>query len=300
MRRVAPLLLALTACATADDPSTTDDPVAGGDTDTLPEPAAPVAYSGGACPEIVDGANTGFTSAGAARKFQVRLPKDPTGAGVVFLWHGNGDTMSNFARAMGEDELGRLLHAIVVTPEKYVAPGDTFGAMLDWGAPPRVPDTDAALFDDVLSCLDAQFGVDRRRVFSVGFSAGALWTSWLIGHRADHLAAAVVFSGGTDGDLGVNPYATPAWDIPVLFTEGGASDQVVVNFHDMVNNQASQLRRDGSTAIVCSHTQGHTPPTGFRDWSWPFLDAHRYGLEPSPYADGQDPSGELPDTCAWE
>jgi poly(3-hydroxybutyrate) depolymerase len=235
----------------------------------------------------------------------VSLPKKAQGAGVLFLWHGNGDTSSNFSRAMQADDLAKQLHAIVVTPDKYAAPGDTFAMFVDWGVPPRDTTTDAALFDDVLSCLDSQYAIDRHRVFTAGFSAGALWSSWLVMNRADHLAAAVVFSGGTDGNAvgnEINPYSTPSWDIPVLLTEGGKTDVFagLVDFHEMVPTMAQKLRADGSTAIVCSHTQGHTPPSGFDAWSWPFLDAHVYGALPSPYADGADPSGLLPDTCAWE
>lgn len=295
-------LVAVQACGatTAVDAVDSDDTEAAVD-DTeldLPPPAAPKAYSGTTCPTIVVGANEAFASSGRDRAFTLRAPRRKKGAGVVFLWHGNGDTRENFDAYMGASAIADQLGAFVVVPD---AIGASFG--LDWAVPPNDPKLDATFFDDVLSCLAAQEELDLSRVFTAGFSAGALWSSWLVMHRSEHLAGAVIFSGGSDGSVGigpkVNPYKTPTWDIPVVLTHGGTTDEVAVKFQPMVESMASQLAEDGSTAIVCAHAQGHTPPTGFAAWSWPFLDAQRYGQVPSPYANEQDPSGELPGSCNW-
>ncbi|MCB9665222.1 MAG: hypothetical protein H6732_14015 [Alphaproteobacteria bacterium] len=272
-----------------------DDPYAG-----LPAPKAPAAYSKGTCPELVAGENTKFASGKRTnREFLLRLPADPEGAGVVFMWHGNGDTMEAFDRYLDAKGAAKELDVIAVIPE-----AGSGGYGLDWSVPPNDPSADATFFDDLLSCLDAQYGIDRRRVYTMGFSAGALWSSWLVMHRAEHLASAVIFSGGSDGSVGigpkVNPYAKPAWRIPVVMTEGGADDVVAVNFTQMSRSMAGKLRDDRSVAVLCSHTQGHTPPTGWNSWAWDFLDAHVHRSLPSPYADGEDPSGTLPAGCTWE
>lgn len=306
MRPLLALLpLVVVACTggttdTSDDDTDTDTEEGSTDTEPqLPAPAEPKAYSGDACPTLDKGTVTGFESAGRQRELIVRLPTKKKDLGVLFLWHGNGDTMENFDAYMGGQSLANDLGVIVIVPEAGAG-----GLGLDWAVPPNTPNPDATFFDDVLACLAEQHDLDLSRVYTAGFSAGALWSSWLVMNRADHLAAAVIFSGGSDGSLGVgpkvNPYKSPAWEIPVVMTHGGSSDQVVVNFKPMTESMAEQLREDGSTAIVCPHTQGHTPPSGFAAWAWPFLDAHRYGLSPSPYAKGKDPSGKLPDSCAWK
>lgn len=293
------LLLACTSTTTDDGDTDSDAGVTDPNAD-LPKPSPPKAYSGGTCPKIREGSMTGFTSNGVARKFNVTLPKTPQGAGVIFLWHGNGDSASAFESYLDADMLARKYKLIVLTPEKGAG-----GIGTDWGVPPSNETADLTFFDDMLSCADGQYNIDRRRVYTVGFSAGALFSSFLVMNRADHLAGAVIFSGGAGGGTGtgaggVNPYSTPAWDIPVLMTEGGANDQVIVNFQQMTNTMATKMRTDGSTVIVCSHTFGHTPPPGFAAYVWPFLDAQIYGQEQSPYADGEDPSGAIPDICAWD
>jgi hypothetical protein len=291
------------ACGGGDGGTDTDAPAGDDTVDTdpyagLPEPAAPGAYSAGECPAM-DGVVSDFRSGRYSRTFRVHLPRETDGAGVLFLWHGNGDSAEGFDRYMDGEGLARELGVITVIPDAGAG-----GLGLDWSVPPNDTKGDAGFFDDMLACLSAQYPLDLRRVYSAGFSAGALWTSWLAMNRADHLAAAVTFSGGSDGGaMGiavVNGYKTPAWDIPVLMTEGGPSDQVIVNFEDMTESMSTQLREDGSTVVVCSHGEGHTPPSGFDRWAWDFLDAHVYGRLPSPYAGGADPSGKLPGYCAGE
>lgn len=275
-----------------DTDALSDDPYAG-----LPPPAQPGTYAG-TCPDMsvdVEGFASGRSQ---SRKFLVHVPKKAEQPGVLFLWHGNGDTAANFDRYMDGASLARKLDAIVIVPDAGAG-----GLGMDWSVPPNQPDEgDAAFFDDVLACLDAQFELDLRRVYTVGFSAGAMWTSWLIMNRAEHLGGAITFSGGSDGSAfglaTVNPYSTPAWDIPVLMTEGGARDEVIVNFQQMTDSMSTQLREDGSTVVVCSHTQGHTPPSGYDDWAWDFLKAHHYGIKASRYANDADPSGALPDYCS--
>lgn len=307
MRRVPLFVLGLTACAAPSDdgPDETDETDAETDVvedDTepeLPPPAEPAAYSNGDCPTLAAGLNEDFPTGNKTRDVIVRVPARTKGAGVVFLWHGNGDQIANFDAYMGGQALADELKAYVVVPQ-----GVRNQIQLDWSFPPADPTNDARLFDDLLACLAAQEPeLDLSRVYTAGFSAGALFSSWLVMNRGDHLAAAVVFSGGTDGSLGigpkVNPYSTPPWRIPVVLTHGGATDEVVVKFKPMTENFAEQLAADGHVAILCPHSQGHTPPSGFSAWAWPFLKAHRYGLEPSPYADEADPSGELPSNCTW-
>jgi predicted esterase len=263
--------------------------------DLLPEPANVKAYSGEACPEMSDGV-VEMESAGLDRSFVLHLPSDQDELGLLVAWHGNGDSAANFDAAIGGAALADALGVAVIVPEAGAG-----GIATDWGVPPTGnPNFDITFFDDMIACMAEQHTLDRRRVYAAGFSGGALWTSYLTMNRARYLAATAIFSGGTDGPARFNPYSSPGWAIPVLMTHGGQSDVVVVQFQTLTNNMASKLRADGSTVIVCAHGGGHTIPAGYQDWLRPFLSAHRYGMSPGPYADGNDPSGELPAYCSWE
>jgi poly(3-hydroxybutyrate) depolymerase len=101
-----------------------------------------------------------------------------------------------------------------------IATPDSLRLTAEWGylgdAAP-----DLALFDDLLSCLSEQFQADTTRVYTTGFSAGALWTSYLVVNRAEYLTAAVILSGGVGMFF---QYQTPAYRLPVLLAWGGPRD----------------------------------------------------------------------------
>ncbi len=268
----------------ADDPAAVDgeDPVVEDPQDpvveepALPEPAAPPAYSGETCPALVAGVNT-FESAGHSRTVQVFMPDaaiaDPP---VLFIWHALGGNATQFATVFQAKKVAADYGAVVVVPESCC------NAQSEWE-----PSADSALFDDMLSCLSEQRGVDLRRVYTTGFSAGGLWSTWLTVNRGDMLAAAVIFSGGVAAWL---PYVTPAYKLPVVLVDGGPTDVYggIVNFNDMTQTLADNLVDDGHIVVACDHGGGHTLPMGADIWGYTFLFDHSYGDGSSPYAAGLD------------
>ncbi len=70
-------------------------PIGGPAPTTLPAPTPmssdTLVYSHGACPKFTEGENS-FRSGTRTRKFVLRLPPRPTGAPVMFVWHGWGGT----------------------------------------------------------------------------------------------------------------------------------------------------------------------------------------------------------------
>jgi poly(3-hydroxybutyrate) depolymerase len=260
-------------------------------------PAAPRAYSGDTCPDVVADADD-FESDGLSRSYELFLPDAPQGAGLLFLFHGVGQPAPSFARRIEAAQIAADHGLVVVVPEDANA-----GISLVWGTPPNDPRHDVVFFDDMVTCFSEQLAIDLDRVYVSGFSAGGVWASWLTMHRSTYLAASVIFSGGVDqlvgGEHTVNPYQAPTWNIPVLLVHGGVHDKVVVDFANGTYAMTDQLRDDGHTAIRCPHLQGHDLPSGHEAWSWPFLLGHTFGMSPSPYVES-DPSGLLPSNCDWD
>lgn len=237
----------------------------------VPRPAAPKVYTGGDCPAFAAGTNT-FLSGGVERRVDLFLPSVPEGAALTFAWHGAGDSASNLARAIRAQELADANDTIVAVPWSADA-GMTFSwAILS--ADDKEPDT--VVFDDLLACLDEQYDIANEYVYTTGFSAGALWSTWLVLTRSEYLAAAAIFSGGVS-DL-TAPYQTPVnTKIPLVLTHGGASDQVFVNFSQAQEAFADALAADGHTVFICNHGLGHTIPTEGRSLFLPFMYANRFG-----------------------
>ena len=245
----------------------------------------PAAYSGGDCPTFENGTNR-FDSAGKSRDFILKLPDDPSGAPVWFNWHWLGGDASSGIQYQGLNEVKRQ-GWIVVAPEALSSQAVTEWAFMD----SMDPTADLTLFDDLLACLDAQYDIDNDRVYTTGMSAGGLWSTFLVMHRSEYLAAAAPLSGGTGQFMS---YVTPERDVPVLLTWGGESDLYNgLSFHDASLEFQEDLEADGHWVGTCVHSTGHSLPEGGTDYTLQFFSDHAYGEEPA----GLGGAEVYPDWC---
>jgi len=248
------------------------------DAATVVAPAEVMAYSGGACPTFAGGENA-VSSAGVERSFRLYLPAEPTGAPILFLWHPLGGNAQWMARFMDAEEAAVEHEMIIAVPDSRE------GILTEWGylgdATP-----DLTLFDDLLSCLSVQYQADLTRVYTSGFSAGALWSSYLVVNRAEHLAAAVILSGGVGMFF---EYETPRYRLPVLLAWGGPRDVFnngLVRFNELSAAFRDALVADDHFVVSCVHNGGHTPPAGVASWGYNFFNVHRVRDGQSPLVTG--------------
>lgn len=281
------MLSLLIACVPSDGTETADT---GPDPSAYLAGTAPLAaVSDGACPDLDDG-NVDLVSAGLDRTVKILLPESGgEGKPVVFAWYPLGGSAQWLVSALDLRGFADAVDAIVVVPSA------ADGAAFEWAfADAAEGNEDLVLYDDVRACLYEQYAVDLGRVSSMGFSAGALWTSYLSVHRGDTLSAILPFSGGADP---VVAYETPAGPFAALLPFGGPNDLYgggVVDFAETTGNFADDLAADGHFVVVCDHGGGHTIPAEGRDMMDAWLVAHTYG-EPSPFVGD---ISAFPDYCA--
>lgn len=261
--------------------------------DTPVEPVGPDlrVYTGAACPTLGAGANR-IESSAVDRTVELFLPAEVDYAPLLFFWYGAGgstvqyDWMQDFADA----------HDIVIAVPR-AAPGMLFEWPIMAGNDPA---SELVFFDDIVACAAESLPIDTRRIYTSGFSAGALWSTYLVMHRSDVLAAAAIYSGGT-GPL-VRSYETPSVSIPVLGMYGGDADIYgggIMDFEESMVQFMDGLVGDGHLVIGCNHEGGHTIPTGGLDWGIDFVRVHRFGDTESPHQTELPPY--LPAYCAfWE
>jgi dienelactone hydrolase len=201
---------------------------------------------------LFEGKNS-FTVDGSSRDVLVRLPNQPVGAPVVFVWHYLNGTASQMLAWMGTEDLLAAGY-VVVAPESR---GLSYTEWLVEGSPQDNPDV--ALFDALTATLRSQYDSDPTRLYATGFSAGGLFTSYLTMHRGDVLAATAPFSGGVPSYL----YSTPEGDVSVMLTWGGDGDTYGgFDFGDASMDFADDLQGDGHAVILCTHELGHSLPPG--------------------------------------
>ncbi len=238
------------------------------------------------CPDglvLHAGKNEGVSIAGRTRTFTIDIPKAaPAMVPVVFEWHGFGDTADNFSAMYGLTPDGDPDFAFVrVVPEALsLMPAQG----LDWAIFDTGEDgeqnPDLALFEAINGCLRQDFGADPDRLYSVGFSAGALMTNLLHARYPHDLAAIVSYSGAWLNDepeaKGINtlgykvvfawPPLSPTAAGPILLTHGGPADTYSFNGQKVIDFEASAasaipfLRGAGRDVIACAHTKGHAIP----------------------------------------
>jgi len=277
---ILPAAALLAACpAQSDDDDDTAEPT--------PAPRPGPEYSEGTCPELRNGWNDDFRSAGLDRSFKMLLPEEPEGAPVVFTWHWLGGTAEEILEFVDFDELPDDEGAIVVSPSSS-------GSQFEWEFLADPTDNiDLQFFEDMLSCIHERYTVDMDRIYATGMSAGGLWTSYLTIHESEWLASTAPISGGASEDV----WVPPVRDLPVMLTWGGPTDFAVgFNFHSANQEFSELLQGRGSFVTECEHTGGHTIPDGAKDTIWRWFEDHPMDIEEEPYAD--ELPGSFPSYCA--
>lgn len=255
-------------------------------------PDLPLGGATESCPALVRGDNA-FTSAGLRRRVRVFFPESgiEPGMPVQYLFHGRHQRAEDMVNRGELPALAQDHGVITVAPDSHDRHGQ---AWID------TPDSrDLALFDDVTRCLVEGYGADADRVGVAGFSAGALFTTWLLLTRADVLSSAITFSGGVDD--GLFPYETPAAPVPALVVWGGEGDtadagDTTVYFDTLSRRLARLLRKDGHVVGTCDHGNGHRVPGATPEMLEAWSLAHTRGI-PSPFPGA---AAQLPDYCTFE
>ena len=302
-----------------------------GDTISNEKPALPKPYSGGTCPTLKGGQIT-FKSNGSDREIHLFIPPKPTNSSVLFIWHGLGDNPTNMGNVFGAQGLAIGSNTIAVIPKGANGPpkpptvSDALFGMLKQYMPQMFetwsffgdPKPDLTLFDDMVACLDKQYDINNTKVYTTGFSAGALWSTYLTMHRSEYLAASVLFSGGaiqknfdlSTLPLGITgvvkvvdiPYATPVRRTPTLVAWGGQTDvfsmggMLTIEFYKASQDLSAGLKNDKHTVIECNHNGGHTVPAGAISWGLDFLYKHAIDGKASPFNSTTLP-GAYPQYC---
>jgi len=219
----------------------------------LEEPPLDTSAVGRSCEDstCVQPGDNLFESNEGARRILAFLPDDTAGAPILFAWHYLGGSPEELVDWMPVDaavEDG----FIVVVPESRAL----LGSEWDVTSSPR-DNEDIALFDALLDSLIEVQAADRDRVYSTGFSAGGLFTSYLTMHRAPRLAATAPFSGGAP----LGTYSSPGSDLPVMVSWGGTADTYGgFDFNDANERFIDQLVEDGNPVLACDHGLGHWLP----------------------------------------
>ena len=170
--------------------------------------------------QVPVGLQTGsITSSGVEYDYQWTVPSsyDGTPLPVVLDFHGLGSNGEEQAEFVGWPELAETEGFIAVQPS---GPPLSISIPRGWEVPQFDTDADndrndVGMVVDLLDHLAANVCVDTARIYSTGFSMGAMFTSTLVCELGDVIAAAVTVAG-----LNHHDQCEPARPVPFLAFHG--------------------------------------------------------------------------------
>jgi predicted esterase len=258
---------------------------------------------------------------GLPRAYEVQLPNDTSNMALLFQWKGWLQAAKNFASTIvydvpsGKwvpfDPNGFNMPLMIVTPHdrKLIPP---FG--LDWDIDGSGT-VDFPYFEGILKCVDQQFKIDRTRVYSFGFSAGAVFSNLLSAQYPQLFAATISESGTWFNDqaewkevlVPIIPWTWPAFNAAdggnILMTHGGPHDFATIISLENANKEALPfLYANGRTVTECAHTFGHTlDPDLTMDMYYEYMWAHQLGGPPLTglFPDWPTPAAPVGATQCW-
>jgi predicted esterase len=250
------------------------------------------------CNPIVAGTSSLIVN-GTTRTFSVQLPANTSHMALLFLWHGWMQDPIDFANTVVYDvPAGQWVpfdpNAFPM-PLMIVSPYDTKlipPAGLDWDIVSGA--LDFPFFEAMLQCIQQEFNIDNTRIYSFGFSAGAVFTN-LLSAKYPHLFAATISESGawfndmnqwSDVMVPIIQWQWPAFNPAdrgnVLLTHGGPNDFASVISLESANSKAVPfLYNNGRTVVECAHTFGHTlDPDLTQGMYYEYMWAHQVGGPP--------------------
>jgi hypothetical protein len=243
------------------------------------EPIIPAVV--GECPMIKSGTSTA-TIMGLRSTIIAGEKKDKTGSLLIYYYGtgGLGD-VNSLPSAVKTDVTSQGGIVFALNQAKNTG-GDcsgtgTFGI------------DDFTVVDQFVACAVKDYGIDPKRIYATGCSAGGLTAGCMGIMRSNYIAAVAPNSGGVT--IGYGKLQNPMHVPNAITMNGGANDNVIVNFGDTSEAYDNYILKYGGFAVNCIHSSGHCgAPAALYQSAWQFLKDHPFGTKPSPYAMGL-PSG---------
>jgi predicted esterase len=206
------------------------------------------------------------------------------GGPLILYWHGTGSSPAaevpiafDTASVVAD---GGIIAGFVSSSRTGATTGDTGDAV--WYQ------SDAAFADQVVACAIKNSHIDPRRIYTAGYSAGALQTVWMWFARSGYLASVISYSGG-DATINRAPLQDASNPPAALVAHGAmGSDEFILDFASASATWESEIKADGGFSIDCNDGGNHlaffeTRAPNLKSVSYPFLRDHPFGVSPEPY-----------------
>jgi dienelactone hydrolase len=230
----------------------------------------------GTCPSFASGTVTVNDVRGIS--LEVGPKAAESGGALLFYWHGTGSSAGEYKTMIPAAVRAELLGqgGIIVSFQSSSGTGG------DCSGTATFSKDDFKVADLIAACAVRDHGIDPRRIYTTGCSAGGLQAGCMAALRSSYIAAAVPNSGGA-----VFPQTFQSTKhIPAAMTlHGGPGDRVVVSFSETSATFDESIKKAGGFVVNCDHGGGHCgAPAPLYTAAWQFMKDHPFGVSPEPYS----------------
>lgn len=253
---------------------------AGGGVDPTMLPAA-----SGSCPSM---ANLNGTNVTLGTQSYTVWSGDPSkGPGPLLVyWFATGSNSMEPTWAIQQPQISKITAAggAVIAMVKSTGQGSNTGDNVWYTG-------DVTAADQAVACAIKTQKIDIRRIWTAGYSAGALQTVYMWYARSGYLSGGISYSGG---DITINrvPLQDPS-HIPVGLASHGAAGQDVIVVDFNMGSHTWETQNPKAFIVDCDDGGNHlstTQRTAMAPQAIQMLWDHPFGITPEPYASGL-PSG---------
>jgi poly(3-hydroxybutyrate) depolymerase len=233
----------------------------------------------GECPNWTNGTST-YRGLGGIQIAAGPKPAAPSAPMLVY-WHGTGSTSGEYTFMAAPVANGVTAAGGVVVSFQNTTGGDLYSGTSIFGV------SDLKIIDQMVACAVRDHNVDPRKIYTMGCSAGGLFSVAMAAMRSQYVAAAAPNSGGfTVSAMFANAHT------PALMTVHGkmGTDVVGVDFSQTSTTADKAFKAHGGFVIDCDTGGGHCGGSGLAGDVWKFFQAHPFGVSPEPWM-GMLPAG---------
>jgi poly(3-hydroxybutyrate) depolymerase len=230
----------------------------------------------GTCPDLKNGT---IMVAGHG-SISITAGEPGKGGALLFYWHGTGGSAGEAMRTVPAAVRNEIISGGGIIASFNGNSSSGGGDCSGTGAHGK---NDFKAADQIAACAVKNNGIDARRIYTTGCSAGGLQSGCMAQLRSSYIAAAAPNSGGV-----VAPQPWQDKNSPAVFTmHGGSSDVVIVTFSQTSKTFDMSAKTHGSFVVNCDHGGGHCQaPAALQTAAWEFMKAHPFGFGTSPWAGG--------------